>query len=233
MLRVDEQGLHLDSVPHGQSLHPDFLRGRLRGRIRAAGRELVVRAVLGRRKPPLRVLDATAGLATDAFVLASSGLQVTLLERSPLLHALLEDALERAAADPETAPVMARMTLHLAEAADWLREPANRGAQDVVYLDPMFPSARGRALPAGAMQLLQALAGEGSHEENRRLLQLARAATARVVLKGRLHRRPYNRPGHSLTGRSIRLDVYVQSSGAAAPHSSPRMSGSSRRSRDA
>jgi 16S rRNA (guanine1516-N2)-methyltransferase len=58
-----------------------------------------------------RVLDATAGLGRDAFVLAELGCGVTLIERQPLIAALLEDGLLRAQADPEVAPIVARMCL--------------------------------------------------------------------------------------------------------------------------
>ena len=48
-----------------------------------------------------QVLDATAGLGKDAFVLASLGCQMTLIERQPLIAALLEDGLARARGDDE------------------------------------------------------------------------------------------------------------------------------------
>src|SRR5690606_8938845 len=48
-----------------------------------------------------RVLDATAGLGRDAFVLACLGSVVTLVERSPVVAALLEDGLLRAESDAE------------------------------------------------------------------------------------------------------------------------------------
>ena len=58
-----------------------------------------------------RVLDATAGLGKDGFVLASLGCEISLIERQPLIGALLEDGLARAAEDFEVAPIVARMRL--------------------------------------------------------------------------------------------------------------------------
>ncbi len=43
-----------------------------------------------------RILDATAGLGRDAFVFASLGCHVQMIERNPVVAALLEDGLERA-----------------------------------------------------------------------------------------------------------------------------------------
>jgi len=46
-------------------------------------------------KVQLCILDAMAGLGKDAWLLANAGAEVHLLERSPLVYALLEDAFER------------------------------------------------------------------------------------------------------------------------------------------
>ena len=51
------------------------------------------------------MLDATAGLGRDAFVLASLGCQVTLIERVPAVAALLENGIERALLNVETATI--------------------------------------------------------------------------------------------------------------------------------
>ena len=47
------------------------------------------------------VVDATAGLGRDAFVLASVGCRVRMLERNPVVAALLDDGLARGYADAE------------------------------------------------------------------------------------------------------------------------------------
>ena len=47
------------------------------------------------------VLDATAGLGRDAFVLAGLGCSIMMLERNPVACALLQDGLRRAAAHVE------------------------------------------------------------------------------------------------------------------------------------
>ena len=58
-----------------------------------------------------RVLDATAGLGRDAFVLASLGCAMTLIERQPLVAALLEDGLARAQGDAQVGHIVAQMQL--------------------------------------------------------------------------------------------------------------------------
>ena len=50
------------------------------------------------------VLDATAGLGRDAFVLASLGCKVQMIERHPVVAALLEDGIHRAKQDVDPVP---------------------------------------------------------------------------------------------------------------------------------
>ncbi|MEG1082314.1 MAG: class I SAM-dependent methyltransferase, partial [Pseudomonas sp.] len=83
-----------------------------------------------------QVLDATAGLGKDAFVLASLGCQMTLIERQPLVAALLEDGLARAAGDAEVGPIVARMQLLTGNAIERMRNWQGEPPQ-VIYLDPM------------------------------------------------------------------------------------------------
>ena len=57
------------------------------------------------------IVDATAGLGRDAFVLAELGCAMTLIERHPLIAALLEDGMQRALADAVVGPIVAQMKL--------------------------------------------------------------------------------------------------------------------------
>ena len=153
---------------------------------------------------PARLLDLTAGLATDAFRLARAGFEVLACERVPVIHALVEDALARAPAIP--AP--GKLQLRLADARSALSDPA-LPAPDVVYLDPMFPGDGRTALPRRELQLLRELTGED--DTSAELLALARArARRRVGVKRPLHA-PALAPDASLVfkGRAVRFDVYL------------------------
>ena len=57
------------------------------------------------------VLDATAGLGRDSFVLACLGCKVDMVERSALVHTLLEDGLKRANDDEEISAITSNITL--------------------------------------------------------------------------------------------------------------------------
>lgn len=200
------------SLRSGKSvIRVDFVSGDTARRGRRAGGERLVQA-LGRKGPRgLQVLDATAGLGRDAFLLASAGCEVTLLERNPVLHLLLEDALARAAADPSTAAVAARMCLERADSVAWMRGCPD--GFDVVCLDPMFPPRSKSAAVRKEAQILQLVAGHGGRDGNDDDLGEAARQTARsrVIVKRPQHApNLYERaPDYVLAGRSTRFDVYL------------------------
>ena len=109
-----------------------------------AGRSLrtpVLKAVgVKRGTPRPRVMDVTAGLGEDTWLLAAAGCEVIAVERHPLIHALLTDGLRRAAkADADTA---ARITLLPRQDAMAALRADRSPAPEVVLIDPMFPGER-------------------------------------------------------------------------------------------
>ncbi|MFN6886304.1 class I SAM-dependent methyltransferase, partial [Proteus mirabilis] len=100
--------------------------------------------------------DATAGLGRDAFVLASIGCNVRMVERHPVVAALLEDGLKRAYLDADIGEWMQqRMKLIYASSAQALTQISP--APDVVYLDPMYPHKTKSALVKKEMRVFQSL----------------------------------------------------------------------------
>lgn len=194
----------------GQDLIVDFVGGAVGHRFRhggGRGQTLLKAAGFSHGRIP-RVIDATAGLGRDAFLMASMGAEVTLLERSPAVHALLRDGLARAgAAGPDFAAIVARMTLIQGDAKVLL--PAMTA--DVVVVDPMHPPRKNSALVKKEMRVLRQLVGADS--DSFELMQAAFAcAGKRVVLKWPLRADPMPglpKPSHQHTGKTTRYDVFV------------------------
>jgi len=191
-------------------LRLDFAGGAVGFRFRrGSGRDHpLVKAAGFRNDRVPTVVDATAGLGRDAFLLASVGANIVLLERSADVHALLKDALARAsAASPDLAEVIARMTLIHGDARDHLPELR----PDVVIVDPMHPPRQNSALVKQEMRLLSGIVGadEDSHE----LMQVALAsARERVVLKWPLRAQPLlesPKPSHQFSGKTVRYEVFM------------------------
>lgn len=156
------------------------------------------------------LVDATAGLGRDAFVLASLGCKITLCERSPVLAALLYDGLRRGMQDPETASIMQRMTLWYGDSCDYLAGIQATQRPDVIYLDPMYPGKRSSALVKKDMAALQKIIGPDT--DSRRLFELALTrARKRVVIKRPLHADCLHqeKPHTSITSKKTRYDIYM------------------------
>ena len=156
------------------------------------------------------VLDCTAGLGRDAFVLASLGCVVTLLERDPVVHALLADGLQqaRAQAIAELDIILARMSLEAADAHAYLKHAQAR--PDVIYLDPMFPERHKSALVKKEMQVLQGLIGPDADADELLSAALGLAQQRVVVKRPRIAPNLAHRtPSYMLEGKSNRYDIFL------------------------
>lgn len=208
-LRRDDGGLAL--VGDGMVLRADLARLLPRLRPDRLGRELLVRAARVRGVPAPTAVDATAGLGEDALLLAAAGFTVTLFEKDPVIAALLRDALERAAGEPQLAVIVSRMELVEGDSIAGLHALGLRDhAPDVVFLDPMFPERTKSAAVKKKFQLLHHL--ERPCEDEARLLDAARAARPRKIVVKRPPKGPWlagAKPSHSLAGKAVRYDVLV------------------------
>lgn len=188
-------------------------------RKRHRGKELLLKAIGGRREG-LRVVDATAGLGRDSFLMASYGAQVEMCERQGVVAALLSDGLARAGRDPSVAELAQQLSLYRGSAIDCLGRYSERveRAPDVVYLDPMFPDSGKSALVKKEMRLFHSLVGLDEDEDSLLAAALA-AARHRVVVKrpvkapviqgpalAALGRRA--EPQFAIKGKAVRFDVY-------------------------
>lgn len=153
------------------------------------------------------VVDATAGLGRDAFLLASLGARVTLIERSEQMHSLLAAALEKAQAG-EMAGIVARMALRHGDAKDLLPGLA----PEVVLVDPMHPPRGNSALVKQDMRQLREIVG--ADPDALELIKVALVtAQKRVVLKWpRKAALPEGlpAPSHQILGKSTRYDVWMR-----------------------
>ncbi|MBQ0744845.1 MAG: class I SAM-dependent methyltransferase [Pseudomonas sp.] len=212
-LQVGEQGLSLQaSGPDAPgAVRVDFVEGAMAHRRQFGGGagQMVAKAVGLRGAIRPSVLDATAGLGRDAFVLAALGCQVTLIERQPVIAALLGDGLQRArAAGGEVAEIAARMQLIHADAIEAMDAWQGQIPQ-VVHLDPMFPHREKSALVKKEMRLFRPLAGDDL-DAPALLAAALQLASHRVAVK-RPRKAPAIEgalPSAQLNGQSSRYDIY-------------------------
>ncbi|MGH1373893.1 MAG: class I SAM-dependent methyltransferase [Cellvibrionaceae bacterium] len=211
VLRWDEKGLALQ--PLGRKapnpVRVDFASGAVDHRRKFGGGsgQMIAKAVGVKASRPLHVLDATAGLGKDAFVLASLGCRVTLHERNLVVSALLEDGLRRGhqTQDPELFNIISRMTLSHQDSLT-----AQAVSADVVYLDPMFPERSKSASVKKDMAIFHTIVGRDDDADGL-LTQALQWAKYRVVVK-RPRKAPFldkKPPSYQLQGKTSRYDVYV------------------------
>lgn len=201
-----EQGLAL--AAKGMVLRDDFAHLVPRLRADRLGRELLVRAARVRGVDAPAAVDATAGLGEDSLLLAAAGFSVTLIERDPVIAALLADTLDRGARDLRVASIVARMRLVEGDAVELL--PRLDFTPDVVFLDPMFPTKRKDAATRKKLQILQML--EKPCEDEEALLQAALASHPRKIVVKRPLKGPMlgsAQPSASLAGKVVRYDIIV------------------------
>jgi len=218
--------LVLELLPEGLQLRPlgkkapgptrvDFASGAVAHRRQFGGGkgQMIAKAVGIKGGSCPDVLDATAGLGRDAFVLSTLGCRVTLLERSPVIHALLESGLFRAGQtdDAELQAIIARMRLIHADSQQWMTDQAAVGQRyPVVYLDPMFPHSDKSALVKKEMRAFRPVVGDDLDADA--LLDSAlQIASHRVVVK-RPRKAPFlaqQPPSFQLEGKSSRYDIYA------------------------
>ncbi|MAZ88522.1 MAG: SAM-dependent methyltransferase [Cellvibrionaceae bacterium] len=211
VLRWGEDGLALQQLGKKapNPVKVDFARGAVDHRRKFGGGsgQMIAKAVGVKMSRPLKVLDATAGLGKDAFVLASLGCQLQLHERNPVVYALLADGLQRAlrCQDVGLVDVVGRMQLL---ACDSLSVQVPEA--DVVYLDPMFPERSKSASVKKDMAIFHSIVG-GDEDADGLLQQALGAAKYRVVVK-RPKKAPFlnqQAPSYQLTGKTSRYDIYV------------------------
>ena len=220
ILLLEGKGLGLQQAGTGAPgpVRVDFVSGKPAWRQQHGGGkgQLIARALGLHKGARPEVLDATAGLGGDSYVMAGLGCHVTLLEQSPIIAALLADGLQRLARaeQPELQSIAARMQMRdPIRAEDYLL----RGQQhELIYLDPMFGAGAGKAAVKKEMQVLRDCLGHGSkeatkHDQESQLLSLAlERAIYRVVVKR--HRQapamPGPAPSYQLSGKSTRFDIY-------------------------
>ncbi|GAB3354153.1 MULTISPECIES: class I SAM-dependent methyltransferase [Chromohalobacter] len=218
-LVMTPEGLALsgEARRYGAPIRVDFTAGKVAHRRRFGGGrgQLIAKACGLAHGVTPSIVDATAGLGRDAFVLASLGAEILLIERVAAIYALLEDGVRRARADEEAAEIVARMRVANGDAARELATlvALHDVAPQVVHLDPMFPHRDKSALVKKEMRVFRELAGDD--DDASRLLEAALdVATHRVVVKRPRRAPPLEGPApdHVLEGKTSRYDLYVHRS---------------------
>lgn len=188
----------------------DFVTGAVGHRLRfGGGRGQDLAKAMGLRggKTPM-IVDATAGLGRDSFLLASLGAQVILIERSEKMHALLVDGMNRAENEGgEFREIIGRMSLMKGDAKDLIPELSG----EAILIDPMHPPRQKSALVKRELRQVREIVGTDDDAADLVRIALAHAQN-RVVLKWPAKADPIDglkACTHQILGKTTRYDVFM------------------------
>lgn len=188
----------------------DFVTGAVGHRLRfGGGRGQDLAKAMGLRggKTPM-IVDATAGLGRDSFLLASLGAQVILIERSEKMHALLVDGMNRAENEGgEFREIIGRMSLMKGDAKDLIPELSG----EAILIDPMHPPRQKSALVKQELRQVREIVGTDDDAPDLVRIALAHAQN-RVVLKWPAKADPIDglkACTHQILGKTTRYDVFM------------------------
>lgn len=192
--------------------HIDYQKELLKHRSFPAPKQGAFNQALG--KKTRTVIDATGGWGGDAMLMCMQGYEVTIIERLPLMAALIEDGLNRLS---KTSPFVDRpLTLPkiiCAQAKDFLGRSTNQA--DCVYLDPMFPTKKKKSAASNKnMRFLQWLAGPDRDADEVAIAAIgnfARVAVKRPDYATPLAEPIIGKPTTKFASKLVHYDVYVSS----------------------
>ncbi len=154
------------------------------------------------------IIDATAGLGYDSFILASLGAKVTLIERSQKMHELLQNGInEGISFGGEIEKIINRMELLFGDSKDILPKLT----PEVIMIDTMYKERKKTALVKNNMRLVREIVGPDT--DYIELLEVAlNCAKNRVVFKQPRYAEPIKdikKCSHQIIGKTIRYDIFM------------------------
>ena len=154
------------------------------------------------------IIDATAGLGYDSFILASLGAKVTLIERSQKMYELLQNGIDEGISfGGEIGKIINRMELVFGDSKDILPKLT----PEVIMIDTMYKDRKKTALVKNNMRLVREIVGPDS--DYIELLKVAlNCAKNRVVLKQPRYAEPIKeirKCSHQILGKTIRYDIFM------------------------
>jgi len=196
--------------PVSGELRVDFVEGSAAHRLRfggGRGQDLAKAMGLRAGKTPT-IVDATAGLGRDSFLLASLGARVILIERSEQMHELLVQGMKRAAREGgQYREIIGRMTLLKGDALDLIPELPI----EAILIDPMHPERKNSALVKQNLRQVREIVGTDDDAADLVLLAI-KHARKRVVLKWPAKADPIEgvrKCTHQIIGKTTRYDVFM------------------------
>ncbi len=189
----------------------DWSSKQMRFRLQQGGgrQEMLAKALGLKKNPEANILDATAGMGREAFLLSSWGAAVTAVEQSAVLFVLLKDAMSYF---KKSSLIQSSFYLDIryGRSEHYLEGLEKDKYPDMIYIDPMFPERQKSALVKSEMRVLKKLVGNEQTSYDKLMMVALKKVKNRVVVK-----RPANadclgyvKPAYQMISGKYRFDIY-------------------------
>ena len=188
----------------------DFLDKKLAKKIANKKQNLLFKTFVSQKSQEknLTILDMTAGLGKDSFMLASFGFNVLGCEQNSCVYKALKNAKEEL--DKIDFAVAKRLNFLEVNSFEFLKKTTD--VFDYIYFDPMFDAINDKTKAKKQMQFLRELTKTDNHEKQIvQSFNLARKKCAKFVIFKRHKRDNYFAKEHHsvLLANSVRFERYL------------------------
>ena len=207
-LDIKDNGLcfTLNSENPSNYLNIDFLSGSMGWRLKRADHERLLKKTLGKNIDTLTIFDGTAGFLSDAMIFLAQGHKIIACEQSKIVYLLVKDALARAKGK---IPYLQNLEFLNDNSIEAFKKLNNI---DLVYLDPMYPETKKKALGSGNINLIKNILEIEKIENKGDLLfhDFKKLNYKKIVLKRPIKANKIDlNINYQVKGKSTRYDIYI------------------------
>ena len=191
------------SYKEAVSISIDFLDEAINNKIksRLSGKKDVFSKLFPIKNSTL--LDCTAGYGRDSYVLRSMGFNITMIENSPVMSLLLNDALKKLK--------LSNFKMYHGNSYDYLNH--SEKYYDYIYIDFMFDKLKKNSLSSKNDETLKLISFQENNKNN--LIRLAiKKANSRVVVKEpKYSLSNILKPEYTIKTKLLNFNIYKGSNG--------------------
>jgi 16S rRNA (guanine1516-N2)-methyltransferase len=204
-INFNKDGIELINASYKEavSISIDFLDEAINNKIksRLSGKKDIFSKLFPIKNSTL--LDCTAGYGRDSYVLRSMGFNITMIENSPIMSLLLNDALKKLK--------LSNFKMYHGNSYDYLNH--SEKYYDYIYIDFMFDKLKKNSLSSKNDETLKLISFQENNKNN--LIRLAiKKANSRVVVKEpKYSLSNILKPEYTIKTKLLNFNIYKGSNG--------------------
>jgi len=149
------------------------------------------------------LLDCTAGYGRDSYVLRSMGFNITMIENSPIMSLLLNDALKKLK--------LSNFKMYHGNSYDYLNH--SEKYYDYIYIDFMFDKLKKNSLSSKNDETLKLISFQENNKNNLIRLAIKKANNRVVVKEPKYSLSNILKPEYTIKTKLLNFNIYKGSNG--------------------